>query len=547
MAQLFPNDALQLPSVREDGGLHRELDVLRMLDRELDAAYCVFHGVDWYSVYDGHDRQGEIDVIVMGPNGDLLLLEIKAGPVEEAADGLYKQYRNQRKDIGKQCLVQRHAMLGRLRQAGFRTQLKNVLVLPDYRMLGPDIASMPRERIIDADDFADFGEAIRRMLPALPVQDQAEGIKHFLLDHFKVARSLDVLQGQLQRTSYRLADGLATWVPRLHCAEGVLRIQASAGSGKTQLALKLLENAIAARQRVLYLCFNRPLSDLMRAIVPAAADITTFHQTALTHYRKLVTTVDLSQSKTWEWAAERYVADADGLAPVYDILIVDEGQDFQPAWLDSVRRLLHPGGRFYLLEDGDQRLYGTQPLTLAGETLLTVPDNFRSPRAIVSVINALELNDHPVRAASPYEGDMPEFLVYADADDMKQQIADAIARHVDAGHDIHDMALLTYRGINKSVMLGDEAIGPYRLCRFKGEYSSSGTPLWTDGDLLADSLYRFKGRSAAVVIIAEIDFATINETERRKLFVGLTRARMAVTLLMSQRTEQALAARLGGE
>jgi hypothetical protein len=31
------------------------------------------------------------------------------------------------------------------------------------------------------------------------------------------------------------------------------------------------------------------------------------------------------------------------------------------------------------------------------------------------------------------------------------------------------------------------------------------------------------------------------------LFVGLTRARMAVTLLMSQRTEQALAARLGGE
>ena len=82
MAQLFPSDALDFPPVRADGGVYRELDVLRLLQRELDATYCVFHEVDWYAVYNGRDTHGEIDVVVMGPSGNLLLLEIKAGGVE---------------------------------------------------------------------------------------------------------------------------------------------------------------------------------------------------------------------------------------------------------------------------------------------------------------------------------------------------------------------------------------------------------------------------------------------------------------------------------
>lgn len=546
MAQLFPSDALDFPPVRADGGVYRELDVLRLLQRELDATYCVFHGVDWYAVYNGRDTHGEIDVVVMGPSGNLLLLEIKAGGVEEADDGLYKQYGSQRKDIGKQCRIQFSAMLGRLRQAGFRMELKHALVLPDYRMLGAGSASAPRERVIDADDFADFGAMVRRMLPALPATEEAERVKRFLLNHFQVAPSLDVLQSQLQRATYRLADGLATWVPRLQCPNGALRIQASAGSGKTQLALQLLENAVTAGQQVLYVCYNRPLFDMMRRIAPAAADITTFHQAALAHCRKTSADIDLSQSATWGWAADQYVAAADYIEPAYDVLIVDEGQDFQPAWLNCVRRLLRTGGRLYLLEDDDQRLYGTKPLSIPGETLLTVPDNFRSPRAIVSAINALRLNDHPVRAAGLYQGDVPELLVYDDEDSMKRQIANVIAGYIEAGHGIEDIALLSYRGLGKSVVLAADAVGTHRLCRFAGEHSPTGTPLWNEGELLADSLYRFKGRSAPVVIIVEIDFATINEKERRKLFVGLTRARMAATLLMSRRAEQALAARLGG-
>ena len=44
---------------------------------------------------------------------------------------------------------------------------------------------------------------------------------------------------------------------------GMLRVVGTAGSGKTQLALRLLKDADAAGLKAAYLCFNRALADHM--------------------------------------------------------------------------------------------------------------------------------------------------------------------------------------------------------------------------------------------------------------------------------------------
>lgn len=64
--------------------------------------------------------------------------------------------------------------------------------------------------------------------------------------------------------------------------------------------------------------------------------------------------------------------------------------------------------------------------------------------------------------------------------------------------------------------------------------------MWADGELLVESLRRFKGQSAPVVVLYNIDFDTVTDAERRKLFVGLTRGQLRVDLVLSERAARAL-------
>ncbi|MFA7238816.1 MAG: hypothetical protein WC091_01790 [Sulfuricellaceae bacterium] len=78
MATLTPS---QLPSLREDGGLFRELNVLEPLRLGLPDGLEIFHEVHWHSVHKGVDRHGEVDIVVLSSNGNMLLMEVKAGQV----------------------------------------------------------------------------------------------------------------------------------------------------------------------------------------------------------------------------------------------------------------------------------------------------------------------------------------------------------------------------------------------------------------------------------------------------------------------------------
>jgi superfamily I DNA and RNA helicase len=64
--------------------------------------------------------------------------------------------------------------------------------------------------------------------------------------------------------------------------------------------------------------------------------------------------------------------------------------------------------------------------------------------------------------------------------------------------------------------------------------------VYSDGDLLIDSVYRFKGQSAPCIIYTEIDFEHLDDAVLRKLFVGMTRASMKLLLVISNRAAKVL-------
>ena len=160
MAQLSPS----LNLARQDAGLFREFDVLERLHDSLPDGYEIFHSVDWHSVHGGIDQHGEIDLVVLGPNGNILLIEVKAGNVILRDGGVFNLYRNHESDVGRQTRVQFGAMVSRLKAAQLHAYVTNCLVLPDYRIGNAEVVAIPRERIIDATDFDNLGTRVRELM-----------------------------------------------------------------------------------------------------------------------------------------------------------------------------------------------------------------------------------------------------------------------------------------------------------------------------------------------------------------------------------------------
>ena len=89
MARIHPSIPLNGPL---SAGDYRERDMLRLLEVGLPDDFDVFHNLPWTTVESGQQHFGELDLVVVAPQGHVVLLEVKAGEVTEGADTLSKHY-----------------------------------------------------------------------------------------------------------------------------------------------------------------------------------------------------------------------------------------------------------------------------------------------------------------------------------------------------------------------------------------------------------------------------------------------------------------------
>ena len=240
-------------------GDRREADVILALAKGLPAGHAVFHSVLWSSM--GEKRRqnfGEIDAIVLSPAGDLLLLEIKAGPLTFTETEITKTYADKTKDVLGQLNLQFGAFRQRMKEEKLSARIAQMLVAPDVRLKTGSI-TYPRERIVDAGDFPRLAERALAALPeGAPNPQQFLRVQRFLLNLFELSPDPTARLDWLKTAVTRLSDGLATWATRIESANGRYKIEATAGSGKTQLSVRLLAAAAQNHQQALYCCFNQP-------------------------------------------------------------------------------------------------------------------------------------------------------------------------------------------------------------------------------------------------------------------------------------------------
>jgi superfamily I DNA and RNA helicase len=229
----------------------------------------------------------------------------------------------------------------------------------------------------------------------------------------------------------------------------------------------------------------------------------------------------------------------------FDTVVVDEGQDFPAAWRDQVLRHAKPDARVIWLEDAMQALYQREPAPLPGWVTLHARANYRSPRDVVKLLSAILPPDVEIEAAGPFAGAGLELIEYTDTEGLMAGTKEAIRKCLSAGFRRHDIAVISFRGREGSALLGLDALGPHPIRRFTGRYDLLAQPVFTEGELLVESVYRFKGQAAPAVVLSEVDFETLDERTVRKLFVGATRATMKLAIVASARSAKALRATLG--
>ncbi len=542
MAKVIPANWQVMEAV---GAAQREFETLALLARELPDDYSVFHGIHWTRVEQGCALFGEIDFAIVSPGGRLLVIEQKSGFLDETADGLVKRYGTVEKKVALQINRNVQGLQSRFaRGGGERLWVDRLLYCPDYTVRRPDIAGIDPARIVDARRKDQLVALIRTLLPLDEPAPLAARVQDFLGQVLALVPEIGAIAHEVEALHTRLSGGLATWGRRIECAPFRVRVVGTAGSGKSQLALALLHDAAAAGRRALYVCYNRPLADHMALLAPGGATVATYHQLCDQVLRASGTAVDFTRPD----AFARLEAGFAALEPPpdwrCDELIVDEGQDFLAEWLPSLLRLLAPRGRAWWLEDPQQNLYERPPLALPGWVTLRSATNYRSPRDILDSLGRLGMLPEGIEGGSPLSGAEVEILTYADTRGMIEASKKALTQGLTAGFKRPQMALITWHGRKHSQLLGFDQIGPHSLKRFTGQYDLLGNPLFAAGEILAETVYRFKGQAAPCIVFTEIDFEACDELALRKLFVGATRATMKLTLVMSERAAALLMQRV---
>jgi hypothetical protein len=388
---------------------------------------------------------------------------------------------------------------------------------------------------VDARQKDHLATFIVTFLPPGEPHNRANEVQRFLRDVLQLETDVSALVGRARSLVTRVSGGLAQWARQLDFEPFRLRVTGTAGSGKTQLALKAFEDAIDQGKRPLYVCFNRPLADHFQEIAPKGGWVGTLHMLCDQRIRETGVVPDFTQPGAFDWLVVQAGALPNTDNWRFDTVIVDEGQDFSEAWRDLALSHANPDARLFWLEDPMQNLYGRDPVPLTGWVGMRASGNYRSPRPVVRMLQSLLPDGVQVEAVGPLNDAGLEVLTYTDGEGLRERVKEAIRMCYSTGFRKEDIAVVTFRGREQSALFPFTRLGPHSLRTFTGHYDLLGHPLYSEGDLLLESVYRFKGQAAPAVVFAEIDFEILDEKAVRKLFVGATRAMMKLVLVASER------------
>lgn len=179
-------------------------------------------------------------------------------------------------------------------------------------------------------------------------------------------------------------------------------LEGRAGTGKTYVAIRWAQRALIDGQRVLLTCYNEPLGRQLQEIFASDDGEDDGEERPILVGPFLPLMVQLAgmpapvtagedPNDFWTRTIPAHIAENWSLVTDrFDCIIVDEAQDFSPAWIGLLESLLDPEGanKFFLVGDSRQTLQDrgfAAPNRAAGWVQARLTANVRNPRDIATI------------------------------------------------------------------------------------------------------------------------------------------------------------------
>ncbi|PZS04570.1 MAG: hypothetical protein DLM69_01735 [Candidatus Chloroheliales bacterium] len=542
---------------------------------QLPDDYTVIYSVGLYMRgARAHDRDREIDFLIIHPRRGLLILEVKGGQISCRHGDWYSRDRGGAEHLIKnpfdQAKQNKHDLFDKLtatpatsryRQA-YEAHARHAVAFPDT-LVGDNNIGLYGDRsiLLDARDLNNLEAAISRILSHSdnPYFMPVEASKA-LVDALAPSFSLPPigLAGAILEEKAAIRQLTEQQFHTLHTLRRVPQaaIGGCAGSGKTMLAIEKARRLALEGARVLFVCYNRPLADFVSERFASDPDTSGGKALAM-NYAMLVrdfchrAAIKLpseykmgveQQQQYYDLEMPTYLEQAAAAMPAdrFDAIIVDEGQDFMDFWLGTLRKLLvSDDSVFYIFYDSNQRIYGEQRAALSqwhGQTF-SLDLNCRNTRKINALVMRYYQGDDPPASGGP-DGREPLIVPVAEGSE-KEMLRRTLNELVNTqGLPLSDIVVLTPLGEARSV------------CK-EGDKLGSITLTWKRkpalGQVRVSTIAKFKGLEAPIVILIEPDKAHEGPVRDYLMYVALSRATSQLIVLGNLPRPQKEAVAVGNE
>ena len=197
-------------------------------------------------------------------------------------------------------------------------------------------------------------------------------------------------------------------------------------------------------------------------------------------------------------------------------------------------------GCFYLFYDKNQLVQQRQTLEWVNriECRLVLSRNCRNTRSIaVTAYKPLGIEKIKMRLDIP--GQKPTMYLSQNAEDACQTIGAIIRGYTQQGIQKRQIAILTVKTEEKSILSGVASVGGYPL-----------VSEWDGNGILFTSSRKFKGLESDVVIIVDVGASCFLDDEKRRVFyVGSSRAKhfLDIVSVMNDEDTNSMVTQLIGE
>ena len=551
MARIVPSDVDRLALA---GGHAPELVTLERLRRELDPDLTVFHSVHWTRETDHRTFWGEADFIIVNRAGRILVMEQKNGSLDETDGGLVKRYRDGASDPVLQVRRSVDNIKGKFRRVHRREPalVADCLVYcPDHRVRSVNAVGLDSSRIVDAAGDHLLVSRIQDLLDEDENEPERRAIiEAFLRQSFEIHPDIHARVRHGEQRFARLSGRLSQLLAGIEMTPLRLRVRGAAGCGKTVMATRFFQDAADRARKPLLVCFNRQLKERIGASVDGNGLVETWHGLCHRFLEDIGKAPDFRQRDDYR-AFWSHIQDQVMAAPVpdtwtFDTIIVDEGQDFEPEWFDILRLFARDDADILWLEDPDQGIRRNEPVTLEGFVGFNIRSNYRSPGTIARFIDRALPFDF--EQANGLPGPDVGVDVYEDASHQVKLVSRTVSRLLADRFTPEDIVILSMKGIKHTCLADRSRVGNHTLRHFSGAYDLLGNQVFTSGQILLESIYRYKGQQAPAIIAVDIESGDDDEDHlQRLLYTMFSRAtvRLDVLVKSGDRLETRLAEAAG--